>query len=592
MLDQWLGAVSFVKGVDDWWKVGLFALGAYFLVHQAQRSFRLARRMRDGKRGGALRAAALVLSLGVRHFVALVSSPTRFFDIVRRRVEFEIFHPRPEWRWPMRDDDERYARYGSLDLRDLTASEVKAKKAAARRSAHDQYVKDLDAWRDEVRKARRNFTIELQLAGELNDSLSDIKLYFDTLKVLHVDPQQDLRFLCPIKVQVGFVASQHLLTGLLIRYNSKWGDIINGFERDTRQVRNLIGNSGERNAPLAAAARDFRQIQSFIYHCWLLWGPSIPVCAHDCSAWAADYTTLQYGYGDENNAIEIVGEHDVVHAQLKALMQSGVGEAGAMAVPASVFGRLQYSSVATLDEQAVPKALWQSWSGRQDERPILFLSQEEHVDEQSPDGVEGYRHVGEIRAEIVERGTDPHRSRYYSAYFWVMFVVLRHHGDEWVPIDPDSDIANRSESLWKASIPFFEHGNMADAASCCFAKRQLAEKAISGIAYLVEEWEEAAGSRFPLRFAYASGIDDANCSAPLAVDALAGGETVAAIMRQRLEEEAPRVGSRIGRLARDGIVDFDFHHPTPPTVLNRHAACELSGDIKQHYKTLDRFQVD
>ena len=473
----------------------------------------------------------------------------------------------------------------------MTAEDAARAKREARTRAGERHRADLSQWRQTVRNARSDFTIELELAGELNDNLSDIKLYFDTLKILNLDPQEDLQFLCPIRVNIGFIAPQHLLTGLLVRYNDKWDDIIDGFERDTRDLRDLVGTSDRRNTALVETARNFRQIQSFIYHCWLLWGPSIPVCSHACSGWDADYTTLQYGYGDENNSIEIVGRHDLLQAQLAALVASGAGEPGAMAIPASVFGRLQYSSIAALDEQTVPKTLWASWSGTQDERPVLFLSREERVNDAAPDGRQGYRELGEIRREIVPRGTDPDRSRYYSAYFWVMFTILRRDGADWAPIHADPEQPDRSDTLWKASIPFFEHGNMADAQSCAFAKRQLAEKALSGIAYLVEQWEAASGTSFVHRFAYASGIDDANCSAPHAAPALAGGETVADLMRRRLEEERPRRGSRIGRLSRDGIVDFDFHRPQPPGVVNRHAACELTGDIKAHYDRLDSWQA-
>lgn len=574
--------------------VGLLAALVTFclFLRQAAQSWRLASRMRASARFGAPGSLALVLGVARRH-PEKIWSKRRLFELVRRRVEFEIFFPKPEWRWPLRDDHDHYGESDCLKVYDDKSERIPldtfhANIAEDRRKAIDAYGRDKAKWREQLRKAKdRNFMIEVELAGEINDNLSEIKLYFDTLKVLKVDPQ-DLQFLSPIKVKKGFIASQHLLTGLLVRYNAKWDGIIDGFEKDTEHVQELIGRAGMQDLALARAARDFRQIQSFIYHCWLLWGPSVPVCAHACSAWSAAYTTLQYGYGDENNAIEIVGLQDKLHAEVLGLIGRGKLEVGAMAVPASVSGRLQYSSIATLEPKDVPKALWESWHGKQDERPILFVSEEEFVNEKNPDGVEGYRTVGFIKdEEPIDRNENPARSRYYSAYFWVMFVVLREDRGEWVPLHPDGAGDVRSRELWKAAIPFFEHGNMADGASCRFSKRQLAEKALSGMAYLVDEWENSSQSRFPLRFAYSSGIDDSNCSVDLALHDLSGGETVVDMMKARLAEEVANLSSRIGRLARDGVVDFNFFHPQPPARFNHHAACTLPHDITAHYQRLD-----
>lgn len=611
------GGASYFDLLTKWVAMPILAGSILLFLWQAGRSYRLARRVLAGRKWPITTSAFWVLSC-VFHNPGHAWSRRKLFDLLRKRMEFLIFNPRPEWYWPLRDDDELYQSVFELNARVRNRDEGRDLVRKARKAARARYRAAVRQWRQDLRENREKQEIVLLLAGELNDALSDVKLYFDTLRVLNPDPAAQIEFLTPVQVRIGFIASQHLLTGLLVRYNEKWGDIIDGFERDTSDVVPLVGRTGARNPALAQAALDFRQIQSFIYHCWLLWGPSVPVCAPDCAAWAGSYTTLQYGYGDENNSIEIVGKTRMLHDAIAALtapvgpqrhapdgtVKSRFG--AVMAVPASVRGVLQYSSIAQLGPDKIPEALRKSWRGTQDERPVLRLSEREAASEdQRASGVD--RDFGGIGQEMVDEGTDPLRSRYYSAYFWIMFVVLREESPgEWVPLHPDSEVAagadisrpgagrdalDRSQAIWKAGIPFFEHGNMADAASCAFAKQQLADKALNGIVNLVEAWEKQAGQPFPLRFAYACAIDESNCSIDLALHALDGGISVADLFRARVKAEAEDADSAVGKLMRRGVIDLDFHAPEPPATLNHHAACTLSGDVAAHYARLDAFHA-
>jgi hypothetical protein len=304
-----------------------------------------------------------------------------------------------------------------------------------------------------------------------------------------------------------------------------------------------------------------------------------------------------------------------MRAQLQNLLAADYIERDAMAIPASVKGRLRYSSVVATQPGAIGAVLRDSWYGKQDERPVLFLDEEAKIDIDSPDLKDGYANVGHIKEEVAEAGADSYRSRYYSAYFWVMFLILRETepgSGTWEIAYPTSDQMKKlnlpANALWTASIPFFEHGNMADAASCEFAKHQLTEKALSGLAFMVEQWEEATKEAFPWRFAYASAIDDANCGQPLAISSLVdplaedhrypplqGGETLRSMMERRLLAKADIADSRTGALHRRGLIDFAFHAPhsvradgSAPAV---HAACKLSSDVKEHYASLDQLRI-
>lgn len=567
----------------SWDKIGAVAgmiaatVAIVFGVRNALNGYRLLRRMNAGQTRGGRRAVLKTLFyIGLRNFGALLLREERFLRHVRIRVEHEIFEPRPVWQWPLADDDDNYKKPGfSLDFRGKSMDPAKVRREA-RTATKKAFGESMREWRAKMAElnigdSEKLPRIELKLAGELNDNLSEIKRYFDTLKTLGLGVRE-LKFLCPVSVNMGFIASQHLLSGLLVRFNDKWDHIIRGFEMD----------SEAEGLHLDALPRDLRQVQSFIYYCWLLWGPSIPICAHSCDAWNADFATLQFGYGDENNSIELVGEHEWLKTQFDDLLKKRPAN-GAMAVPASVWGELQYSSIVDAEQAAIPAALREAWRGGQDERPILFLSrgtQGERLDGQK------YERPGGIGTE------DPpfrkHQSRYYSSYLWAMFVLLKNVGTAakpaWVPVDPKDKkkpFKQASASPWMTAIPFFEHGNLADPQTCRFSKEQLAEKALGGLTRLAELLPAKAPG---YKFAYVCAIDDANCSQPLAFDALVGGDTVAAIMAGKLEREPARYATK--------LIDLRHYESSEEAGFNPHSACHQTEWVSQHYAALEKLRQD
>lgn len=104
---------------------------------------------------------------------------------------------------------------------------------------------------------------------------------------------------------------------------------------------------------------------------------------------------IQYGYGDENNSIELAGDAKEIATSLADLVEHEVRDdrAGrnngenasdrrpftAMAIPAKVQGRLRLSgSIARKSSTAInalPRAARVSWGGEQGERPVLFISE-------------------------------------------------------------------------------------------------------------------------------------------------------------------------------------------------------------------------
>lgn len=571
---------EFLKhNIELWLSVLVGAFATWFFVKQCWSSFTFLHRLHAGtSRGSASRILMLLIHVAWQRPRSLFSSEQPFLKFVRIRAEHEIFDPRPVWKWPLPDDDTGYGRGAfALDIRGKQGRRLLEIRKKARKAAWQHFEEQRHEWRERMREVlndtdpesetKTRMVITVEHAGQLNDELSTIKRYFDTLKTLSVKHGGELKFFCAVDVKIGFIASQHLLAGLLVRYHQNWGTIIYGFERDTN-----LGDAGAKGV-----SRDVRQIQSFIYHCWLLWGPSIPVCSHSCAGWDADFATLQFGYGDENNAIEIVGETRFLREQMEAhIDRLGERAKDAMALPAGVRGRLQYSSIIDLDTRTIPPALRSSWSGTETERPVLFLSRE------SDDDGDEYPSVGRIRREDYGDEGGPGPSRYYSAYLWVMFVLLRFDGKSWKPMyfkEAERDeFAPGSGEPWKATLPFFEHGNMADAETCAFSKRQLAVKTLNGIL----EMARLSGEK-KLKFAYSCAIDDANCSQPLAFDELVGGKTVREMLEDMLDD-----GSDPKMKRAKALIDFDFYKPAAKGPWNPHSACSQTEWVRQHYINLDR----
>jgi hypothetical protein len=192
---------------------------------------------------------------------------------------------------------------------------------------------------------------------------------------------------------------------------------------------------------------------------------------------------------------------------------------------------------------------------------------------------------------MVERDVQKPPARYYSAYLWIMFVLLRKTADgRWVVLHApekapaDGGIA-LSEEPWKASIPFFEHANLADPESLAFGKRQLAAKAVGGLAEMAALLPDTGST---IRLAYATAVDDANCGGELAFDSFRSGARIVDLVKARLElaRSSPRdpAARLLERIGDDPILDFDFFDAEPGR--HPHSACGLPVHIRAHYDWL------
>src|SRR5262245_39454054 len=135
---------------------------------------------------------------------------------------------------------------------------------------------------------------------QLDDSRTKIRRYFEALERRSLAKAEDAgRFLTEARFESGYIAPIFLVTGLVNRFADEdgWNLVLDNYRR-------LIEKD-------AFYATELRELRSFLFNCWLLWGPSIQPCSCEywksaASAGSAGDLMIQYGYGDENNSIDIL----------------------------------------------------------------------------------------------------------------------------------------------------------------------------------------------------------------------------------------------------------------------------------------------
>jgi hypothetical protein len=584
------------------------------LLVNGPRSYRLLRLYHLGeKRGGRLQVLGQMLNTAKADPRSVFGART-LFKRTRMRLEYEVLNefPKPEvfetdrsaaldrrrlrrWRKTLRAlvegaDETAFANVELSNprkrFRDVEGYFRQLDRLVERPKSHAEiYRQRVATWnkgRDALFDTSKEETIELDNVQALHTHFDQVARYFDCLKRLNL-PDNELSFTTRVRIKAGFVAPLHLIAGLLRKFDDDWGDILLGFRKD----RGVFGV--EVDAATLAELKALREIQLFIFDCWLLWGPSIPICnsGPSCSKFSGKLASIQYGFGDENTSVEIVGTPKVLHDMWSGLSKAASNiRDGARAVNADLEGYIANSRLFPAGE--VGETLTTSWSTDADGK-LLFLVSEKQRDRSAD--VEEHKafetkHLG--IGEIDVRDTD---DLYYSAYLWSIFVTLRQAQKTdsprpvWVPVHNDPKAPRRSEKPWLDFFSFFEHGNIADPETYDFLKRQLAEKAIGGLAKLVfkgctEAEAEAAAKAYPLRFAYACSIDHSGCGEHLAFEphqALGPSgfpqDSLPDLMWRQVEERYP---------ALKDVVLFDYYDKSE----HPHSACNLPHDVIAYFDHL------
>ncbi|ADP71127.1 hypothetical protein Rvan_1889 [Rhodomicrobium vannielii ATCC 17100] len=330
--------------------------------------------------------------------------------------------------------------------------------------------------RSQSQGAKQN-SVVLKSFKKLDDNRELIKRYFNVLG--QMDPDAEKKFLTQTTIKFGYISPIFLLTGILNRFDDEdgWRLIIDRYRALVKDDRHY--------------SIETRELRAFLFNCWLLWGPSISPC--DCPEWQTEglTTTLQYGYGDENQSIDLIFK-DNDNGDFGALIRGrlslkdpnidpriGFAPSAILAVPSVVQGRFKWGP--DLGEDVVCAA----------QKLIRDPGRGRVVLECDPQG---------FRTKNPQKDTPTNDvSNYYTAYLWIMFVIQDGNG---------APFFQEEEVYWKNLLVFFEHGNIADATTFHTLKKNLAAKVCSSLSEIFAR-EQALGRT--LRIVYGGALDDTNC---------------------------------------------------------------------------------
>ncbi|HXC56145.1 MAG TPA: hypothetical protein VNU97_12680 [Rhizomicrobium sp.] len=490
-----------------------------------RRSYRLMKALRtDEPHGGRWTIARETLHLLWQSvfWSWVYSRPNNIYHKTRLRIEHEIFWPRPQ------------------------------RSSAAYRKELQRWRKRLDNlyWHDgarmhsDVDPAGEVCTIRVKTCNRIYECKEAIGDYLKALKDIHEHDAQE--FLSEVEVDSGFVAPLLLLTGLLYHFEDDWAPIIDAYGRDIfphgDPLFELLNNEG------------LRRLQTFLFDCWLLWGPSIPICGKECYYWKGATDAIQYGYGDENNSIALVGDPRVLTDRV-----SFTDKNAGLAFRASARGKLKLAAafIGTKESSEISSALSTVWNTDKGRRVVLDIRPQHAIKALS--------------------GGPNEAATYYSAYLWVLFIITDVASGRAIHLkgsmaSPEDD----RKQAWRSILPFFEHGNIADGETYAFLKRQLADKAASALNRIVEEYEkEWRKGDFPLKFTYACAIDDSGCGIGKAYGEPAGDIKLRTHIAEALKQYPA--------LCDNAVVDFETYDPVRHPTNHPYSSCSLPGLLSKYY---------
>ncbi|WP_157900669.1 GNAT family N-acetyltransferase [Mycobacterium rhizamassiliense] len=329
-------------------------------------------------------------------------------------------------------------------------------------------------------------------------------------------------FLSKVTINSGFVAPLHLLTGLLAYYDEEWEPVVDAYGRSLIRLEDPFVYSKA------------RKMQSFIFDCWLLWGPSIPICT--CEEWHGE-VALQYGYGDENNSLTLRCSSPQM---LRTLGEKYGGPHDRLALRARVSGVLKWGpDLGTAGFCHAQVAI------STDKRLVLDTTSES----------DGIRPAGGTSEQV--------HAQYYSAYLWIAFVMCKLDA-ETGRVEP-----HNPKHKWRDLIPFFIHANIADPEAYEFHVNQLARGAVEAARQLL-----VAEPDLILRFGCA--IDETGC----------GSDTLYVLETPKISDRM-RVFAREAARQEDGEALQRLHFGSAELFeLGEYSACALPEMVNDYLEDI------
>jgi GNAT superfamily N-acetyltransferase len=423
----------------------------------------------------------------------------------RLRIEIELLNPPP-------------ARPRLLNYNNRAEYPAAVKEWSKEKSAWSRHTKSL--LRALVEEEEADRSIDVDTCSPLIDN-DGIDRYFNALASQSHHTNQRPMFLSKVTIRSGFVAPLHLLTGVLARYEEDWQPLVEGYGRSVIRQGDAFRYS------------QARKVQAFIFDCWLLWGPSIPVCT--CPEWHGE-VALQYGFGDEDNSLSLRCSSPEI---LRLFEGKNNSQLDGLAWQTRVSGTLKWGpGLGDTGFCPAQRAIWH------DKRLVLDIADQ-------PNGI---RRAGGTEEQVF--------ALYYSAYLWITFVMCAADTSE--PLNPDHQ--------WRDLIPFFMHGNVADGETYDFHATQLARAAVEGALQLL-----CAEPDLVLRFACA--IDETACGYDM-LYSMPAEMTIRNKMIKFVQEAHDENRLTLSRLK----LDFEA---TGPLKDGDYSACALPGIVTDYYNEGD-----
>lgn len=475
----------------------------------------------------------------------LTLSRDKWYRAARMRVEWELLRPRPE----------PPARHRKLPQRRGDQLETRQMAAARYRGEYAEYEGELDHWKADLDSHLNKLSgddsppVEVDDVSKLLARADEIRNYFGVLATDWSAYRYGAdRFVSKVRVRRGFVAPLHLLSGLLAETEDDWGPVIEDYGRQVAQPMPKARGPGGELVAFGAREQELalQRLQTFLFDCWLLWGPSIPLCT--CEAWHGGRPVLQFGFGDESNSLALLPERALSTETLRAFFASErvLGTMSVVKV-AGVTGVLQWGP--SVDSSGISQAQ-QILCDPDEDRLALLVDDLPH-----PSG----GNMEELSA------------RYYSAYLWAMFVVC---DARQVPVYRDEP--------WRGMLPFFEHGNLAEDQPMTMLKRHLAVKTLSSVLRLLRELPH-------LNLRLVSAIDESGCGCDL-VCPPPTGESIAEVMRQIVDDNEVFADLRPGGKLHQRLILCPVLQATDGPELwedGDYSSCNFPQLIKRYYTYLE-----
>ena len=404
--------------------------------------------------------------------------------------------------------------------------------------------------------------------------------YFKAVVDLAGIPESNAMSAAPIRVRTGYLAPQYLLAGLLARFDDDWRPLVNTYT-------SAIPDGDVRDAA-------FDRLQASQWNCWLMWGPSIPICT--CEQWSGA-VAFQYGYGDENNSVPVMEPPAAAGGSGSALegIATALRDERRGARFAALQGRLRWG----------PWFLRRHDGEKPETRPFNPVQQDD-LDEREEvpkwpaapaqfviyDVDEMTNLVMQLDSVVQE--SDETRI-YFTAYLWLIFLVAAKSPGQgadgrlprllrgkrypdWPKGGADrSDV--RSARLWEDLLPVFVHANIGDPEALAFQRRALAVNALSLLRQLWTRRDAlfhaddvAAGIEFHL----ACASDYSGCGDEIRFPPQ---ESILQCLRRDLDGEADKAFAASVKLPPED----ESHDSRPWELAGYFSACHLPEMVADYY---------